>query len=126
MAGEEGIEPSNAASKGRCLTTWRLPNVWVIFLQRTKCKKKARESQIGCVDFPRSNFKKGPALARPFFVFCNELLFIFYRSEYLATEEVELSYCKADEVDIYFRTCWSDGWRYFFFWDYHRRYYFRC
>ena len=27
MAGEEGFEPSNGGSKGRCLTTWRLPNV---------------------------------------------------------------------------------------------------
>ena len=26
MAGEEGFEPSNGGSKGRCLTTWRLPN----------------------------------------------------------------------------------------------------
>ena len=25
MAGEEGFEPSNAGSKDRCLTTWRLP-----------------------------------------------------------------------------------------------------
>src|SRR5260221_800442 len=26
LAGEEGFEPSNGGSKGRCLTTWRLPN----------------------------------------------------------------------------------------------------
>ena len=26
MAGEEGFEPPNGGSKGRCLTTWRLPN----------------------------------------------------------------------------------------------------
>ena len=26
MAGEEGFEPSNGGFKGRCLTTWRLPN----------------------------------------------------------------------------------------------------
>ena len=26
MAGEEGFEPSNGGSKGRCLTTWRLPS----------------------------------------------------------------------------------------------------
>src|SRR6266446_6495467 len=26
VAGEEGFEPSNGGSKGRCLTTWRLPN----------------------------------------------------------------------------------------------------
>ena len=25
MAGEEGFEPPNDGSKGRCLTTWRLP-----------------------------------------------------------------------------------------------------
>src|SRR5258705_539395 len=26
MAGEGGFEPPNGGSKGRCLTTWRLPN----------------------------------------------------------------------------------------------------
>ena len=26
MAGEEGFEPPNGGSKGRCLTTWLLPN----------------------------------------------------------------------------------------------------
>ena|GEM_PF-2729202 len=29
MAGEEGIEPPNAWTKTMCLTTWRLPNVWM-------------------------------------------------------------------------------------------------
>ena len=28
-AGEIGFEPMNAASKGRCLTAWRLPNVLI-------------------------------------------------------------------------------------------------
>jgi hypothetical protein len=27
LAGEDGFEPSDAASKGRCLTTWLLPNI---------------------------------------------------------------------------------------------------
>lgn len=26
MAGDEGFEPPNAGAKGRCLTTWRIPN----------------------------------------------------------------------------------------------------
>lgn len=26
MAGEEGLEPPNAGTKTRCLTTWPLPN----------------------------------------------------------------------------------------------------
>lgn len=26
VAGEVGFEPTNGGSKGRCLTTWRLPN----------------------------------------------------------------------------------------------------
>ena len=26
MVGEEGLEPSNGGSKGRCLTIWRLPS----------------------------------------------------------------------------------------------------
>ena len=30
MAGDEGFEPPNAASKGQCLTTWRIPYAWTI------------------------------------------------------------------------------------------------
>jgi len=46
----------------RCLVYYpKLDEYYAEFLQRTKCKKKARESQIGCVDFIRVGFKKGPA-----------------------------------------------------------------
>jgi hypothetical protein len=46
----------------RCQSYYpKLDEYYPEFLQRTKCKKKARESQIGCVDFRCSGFKKGPA-----------------------------------------------------------------
>ena len=31
MAGEVGFEPTNGGFKGRCLTTWRLPNGYRLF-----------------------------------------------------------------------------------------------
>src|SRR3989338_11239921 len=41
LAGEVGIEPTNAGIKIRCLTTWRLPN---LTLQKTKIRLPVRQS----------------------------------------------------------------------------------
>ena len=32
LAGDEGFEPPNARTRTWCLTTWRIPNIWLIYL----------------------------------------------------------------------------------------------
>src|SRR5215212_252499 len=37
VAGEVGFEPTDGGSKGRCLTTWRLPNKLSLSCYRDRC-----------------------------------------------------------------------------------------
>ncbi len=46
MAGEDGFEPSNGGFKGRCLTTWRLPNTQQWYQKEdVKCKALLEEKK---------------------------------------------------------------------------------
>ncbi len=45
VAGEVGFEPTNGGSKGRCLTTWRLPSKHLIELM-AKCLRRYHD--LGC------------------------------------------------------------------------------
>src|SRR5438270_429077 len=61
MAGEEGFEPPNACSRGRCLTTWLLPNT--IVRSYHKSKRELCERQDCTTSFVRMPVFSRPASA---------------------------------------------------------------